>query len=183
MNLANYLTIIRFFLAPIVALLIFIEQPVAAAIIFFIAGLTDALDGIAARFQKKSSEFGQKFEALGDFFLYAAVIFPLAITRQIPDWLVIFAIFIFIFIALVIVIISKTENKFYIPHRTSIKIAAVFLFLTTFAYLLDFSFKTELVYLTLIVGIWPAVDYLIIIHSKTKIEAKSFLESIFKKKK
>ena len=182
MNLANIITLARFILTPVIAVLILYNKTVPAAVIFFIAGSSDLLDGIVARTKKQASEFGQRFEAIADIVLYYAVIVALAAAGQLPQWIILVAGILAFFIGIVIYAISKTEKRLYIPHRTSIKVAAVVLFFTTFAYILNFEYKMWLVYLTFIVGICPIIDYTFSIKSKYQIEKKSVIEKFFKKK-
>ncbi|MFC1801427.1 CDP-alcohol phosphatidyltransferase family protein [Nanoarchaeota archaeon] len=182
MNSANIITLTRFILTPVIAVLILYNKLVPAAVIFFIAGSSDLLDGIVARTKKQASEFGQRFEAIADIVLYYAVIVALAASGNLPQWVILVAGILAFFIGVIIYAISKTEKRLYIPHRTSIKVAAVVLFFTTFLYILNFEYKMWLVYLTFLVGIWPIIDYILIISSKYKIEEKSVIEKFFKKK-
>ena len=69
MNLANWITASRVILAPICVSILFWDIPgryLLATLIFIIAGLTDGLDGYAARIRKEITPFGKSFDPLAD---------------------------------------------------------------------------------------------------------------------
>jgi CDP-diacylglycerol--glycerol-3-phosphate 3-phosphatidyltransferase len=69
MTLANWITTLRIILAPVCVGILFWDIPgrdLLAAIIFIIAGLTDGLDGYAARIRKETSTFGKSFDPFAD---------------------------------------------------------------------------------------------------------------------
>jgi CDP-diacylglycerol--glycerol-3-phosphate 3-phosphatidyltransferase len=69
MTLANWITTSRIILAPLCVGILFWDIPgrdLLAAIIFIIAGLTDGLDGYAARLRKETSTFGKSFDPFAD---------------------------------------------------------------------------------------------------------------------
>lgn len=69
MTLANWITTSRIILAPVCVGILFWDIPgrdLLAAIIFIIAGITDGLDGYAARIMKETSSFGKSFDPFAD---------------------------------------------------------------------------------------------------------------------
>jgi CDP-diacylglycerol--glycerol-3-phosphate 3-phosphatidyltransferase len=69
MTLANWITTSRIVLAPICVGILFWDVPyrdLLAAVIFIIAGITDGLDGYAARIKKETSSFGKSFDPFAD---------------------------------------------------------------------------------------------------------------------
>ena len=82
MNLPNLLTILRIIAAPIIAILIWREtsngQLIVAFVLFFVAGLTDWLDGYLARKLQIKSELGRILDPIADKVLLACVLLALA---------------------------------------------------------------------------------------------------------
>ncbi|HEY8464144.1 MAG TPA: CDP-diacylglycerol--glycerol-3-phosphate 3-phosphatidyltransferase [Bacillota bacterium] len=81
MTLANWLTTLRIILAPVCVGILFWDIPrrdLLAAVIFIIAGLTDGLDGYAARSMKEISTFGKSFDPFADKFLIILTLVVLA---------------------------------------------------------------------------------------------------------
>ena len=65
-NIPNFISILRVFLAPIFLLLFIYNYYLAAFLAFFIATITDALDGYIARKYKLVSKFGSIIDPLAD---------------------------------------------------------------------------------------------------------------------
>lgn len=91
MNLANLLTALRILLAPVSVLFLFWNVPhqeIIAAGIFILAGLTDGLDGYAARIRKEITAFGKSFDPLADKILVISALLSLAQLHQVEIWAV-----------------------------------------------------------------------------------------------
>jgi CDP-diacylglycerol---glycerol-3-phosphate 3-phosphatidyltransferase len=73
MSWANRLTLIRVLLIPVFLVFMYLQQHtrdnmyyIIAAIVFFIASMTDILDGYMARREKKITVFGKVFDPIAD---------------------------------------------------------------------------------------------------------------------
>ena len=66
LTLANQLTIVRIILIPAFVLLVVYEQLGAALLVFMIAGITDALDGLAARWTRHQTSLGAWLDPTAD---------------------------------------------------------------------------------------------------------------------
>jgi CDP-diacylglycerol---glycerol-3-phosphate 3-phosphatidyltransferase len=69
MSWANRLTLLRVLLIPVFLLFMYLKIPYAdvyAAVIFFIASMTDILDGVMARRENKITVFGKVFDPIAD---------------------------------------------------------------------------------------------------------------------
>ena len=66
MNIANKLTLLRILLIPIMAVLYFIGLNYIAAVVFFLAVVTDVLDGNIARKYKLVTDFGKFLDPIAD---------------------------------------------------------------------------------------------------------------------
>jgi len=102
MNLANKLTTIRIFLVPVMILFFYFNMPVIAAIVFFIAAMTDILDGKIARKRDMVTTFGKFFDPIADKLITISAF--ILITVAVPDASVLLRIFYALF---TIVIISR----------------------------------------------------------------------------
>ncbi len=81
LTIANQITIVRMGMIPLLITLILSNNPAWALLVFIIAGLTDALDGIIARRYEQSSELGAFLDPMADKILMTA----LFIVLSIPD--------------------------------------------------------------------------------------------------
>ncbi len=90
-SLANCLTALRIILAPISVLFLFWDVPhqaLIAAGFFVLAGLTDGLDGWAARVRKQTTQFGKSFDPFADKVLVSSALISLANLGRVPWWMV-----------------------------------------------------------------------------------------------
>lgn len=88
MNLPNLLTMIRFFLVIVFVYLFAASQTIAALVIFFIAGITDILDGYIARKYNMVTNWGKLLDPLADKFMVVSVLICLYSKHWIPLWVI-----------------------------------------------------------------------------------------------
>lgn len=88
-QIPNILTIIRILLIFPFAACVYQEQYGLALVIFFVAGLSDGVDGFLARQFNWKSRFGAIADPLADKLLLMTAYVVLAWTAQIPVWLTI----------------------------------------------------------------------------------------------
>jgi len=74
-KIPNQITLVRLLLVPVLWILAAMKLPTIFAIVFAIAGLTDWLDGYAARKLKQTSKFGIWFDSFADNIMSASAIF------------------------------------------------------------------------------------------------------------
>lgn len=79
MTVPNLISIFRMGLIPLFIIALVDGQPGRALIIFFVAGLTDALDGFIARFWGQQSHLGTYLDPMADKLLLVAAFVILAI--------------------------------------------------------------------------------------------------------
>ncbi len=94
---ANQLTILRMVFAPCVVVLLIYGHPATAMLVFVLAGVTDALDGLLARALKERTELGTFLDPIADKILLTSAFVTLTIpwlkvVLHIPAWLTILAI-------------------------------------------------------------------------------------------
>jgi cardiolipin synthase (CMP-forming) len=89
LNLANLLTASRLALAPVAVWAILGRRFPLALAVFFIAGVTDALDGLAARRLDVQTRLGAYLDPIADKLLLSSAYLALAAAGAVPWWLVI----------------------------------------------------------------------------------------------
>lgn len=80
----NIITIISMIFGVFAAILFFKEKPLLAAMLVFMSGFFDLLDGIVAREKEKASKFGAVFDWLADKFVDGFLLFFIGITYSTP---------------------------------------------------------------------------------------------------
>lgn len=167
MNLPNLLTIIRLFLVP-VFILVYTGEDVAvaritAAAIFFIASVTDVLDGYIARKYNKVTDFGKLADPVADKLMQLSAIGCLAINKRISMWILV----LFIFKEAVMILggINLLREKFVVQSKWTGKIATVILFMCVMIILatdeqaLPEHYATILMYCSIVATIIAFFDY------------------------
>lgn len=91
-NIANGLTALRVLLVPVVASLLIAGRFRLALLIFAVCGLSDALDGLLARWLRQRTVVGFYLDPIADKLLVATSFIVLAIVHVIPGWLTVLVI-------------------------------------------------------------------------------------------
>jgi len=91
-NVPNVITLARVALVPVFALMLVQKRPFGALLVIFLAGLSDVLDGFAARRWHQQTRVGTLIDPLADKFLLSIAFILLTIrslgfTNVIPLWL------------------------------------------------------------------------------------------------
>jgi len=73
----NQVTILRFFLTPIVLLLLWLGYILPGVILFLFAAFTDALDGTMARVRNQITDWGKFYDPLADKILIGTTLYVL----------------------------------------------------------------------------------------------------------
>ncbi len=87
-NLPNLFTLARLVLAPFVAADILHNHYRRAIVLFFLAGISDFIDGFLARRFEASTPAGAYFDPIADKILLSAIYVSLGITGAMPWWMV-----------------------------------------------------------------------------------------------
>jgi cardiolipin synthase len=155
-NPANLATLARLLLTPRIAFLIFHDRHLAALILFFLAGLTDVLDGGLARRYGWHTPAGAYLDPIADKVLLGTVYICLALQAGIPWWFVgiIFARDILILLAAGAALTFTTIRRF--PPTVWGKFSTFMQIFTATAWMIRDAFPSPT--LTLIARglVWPA---------------------------
>ena len=97
MTLANQLTLLRIVLVPALVILVVYGYFGWALAAFFVAALTDGLDGLVARIRNERTALGAILDPLADKLLTTALLIVLALpdlglTSRVPPWIAILSI-------------------------------------------------------------------------------------------
>ena len=180
MNLANWITTLRIILALVCVGILFWDIPgrdSLAAVIFIIAGLTDGLDGYAARIRKEITTFGKSFDPFADKVLIILTLVVLAhLNRGVP-WL---AVWIIIFREVLITVLRYFAGKKGLvvsaspwgKLKTVSQIIAIAIIMLAKPWHIG-SFSLWVLSLAVLLTIWSGIDYLwrwrsVFISSKSK---------------
>jgi cardiolipin synthase (CMP-forming) len=87
-NLPNLFTLARLVLAPFVAADILHQRYGRAIVLFFLAGISDVIDGFLARRFETSTPAGAYFDPIADKILLSVIYVSLGIAGAIPWWMV-----------------------------------------------------------------------------------------------
>ena len=89
LNLPNFLTLIRILSIPFFLVYLSYHRYLEALIIFIIGGVTDFLDGLAARLMKQQTPLGAYLDPIADKLLVITSFIVLGVIGGIPMWLAI----------------------------------------------------------------------------------------------
>lgn len=89
LNIPNSITLMRMILVPVIVWLILGNQMLAAFLVFVIAGVSDALDGLIAKQFDMVTPLGTYLDPLADKILLVSIYVTLGIQADLPSWLVI----------------------------------------------------------------------------------------------
>ena len=92
LNLPNFITLLRIGAIPIFLILLVDERYTEALIVFILAGITDSLDGLLARWLDARTTLGAFIDPLADKLLLVSSFIILAFLGFIPRWLAVLVI-------------------------------------------------------------------------------------------
>lgn len=88
-NIPNFITLARVMSVPVIFWLLVNDHGRAAFFVFLLAGISDALDGFLAKRFNWTSELGAYLDPLADKILIVSIYIALAVSGEIPLWLVV----------------------------------------------------------------------------------------------
>ncbi|MDP2798605.1 MAG: CDP-alcohol phosphatidyltransferase family protein, partial [Deltaproteobacteria bacterium] len=87
MNLPNLITVIRILLTPVLIILLLNSTFNKALAVFALAGLSDGLDGLRARYLRQKTTLGAYLDPIADKLLLSATFITFATLEFVPSWL------------------------------------------------------------------------------------------------
>ena len=166
MNLPNLITLGRLFSVPIVVWLILGGQMKAAFWIFFIAALSDAVDGILAKLLDAETVFGAFLDPIADKALLVGAFLTLGHEGYIVTWLVIMVVFRDLVIvggAILFQTVTKTltmQPLLISKVNTFVQLTFAIVVLLVEAYRIEDGFALEIIgYIVAITTLWSGTAY------------------------
>ena len=86
-HVPNTLTIIRFFLIPVIVFLLLKKDFIGAFIVLTVSGITDVLDGYIAKHFNFVTDFGKLMDPLADKTTQLIILVTLCIQHVVPIWM------------------------------------------------------------------------------------------------
>ena len=170
LTLANQLTILRIMLIPAFVLLLVYGFLGWSLVVFLVAGITDALDGLIARLTGQHTSLGAWLDPTADKLLlmttFIVLTLPsLPLTNHIPLWLTVLVISRDVVIVAVVAIVNLAAGPRTFRPSMLGKLATATLIVTSvvimyFNYLREQSFVIDVVvWLSLVLTVASAADY------------------------
>jgi cardiolipin synthase len=91
-NIPNILTVLRILVTPLFVIFLIRDQHRYALLVFILAGVSDGLDGLIARWLNQRSDLGAVLDPIADKLLLTAAYITLGILKDIPGWLAVLVI-------------------------------------------------------------------------------------------
>lgn len=167
MTLPNFITILRFLMAPAVVYALLLGAMMPAFIIFIIAGISDGVDGFIARQFNQQSELGAYLDPIADKLLLVTVFIMLAILGFLPQWLVVLVVSRDVLIVIAVILSSvmaqpvKVNPLFVSKANTAFQIALASVVMAELAFEVTFGdLRLILIYCVAALTILSAAAYL-----------------------
>ena len=167
----NQLTLFRLLLVPCLVILVLYGFNGIALIVFIVAGVTDALDGLIARRMGQRTTLGAWLDPMADKLLlvstFIVLTMPLGLPNQLPLWFTVLVISRDVCIVLTVAIVNlAVERRVFYPSVLG-KIATV-LYVVTGAVTLLFNFLGQdsvlvdlVVYMALVFTVVSGLHYIV----------------------
>jgi cardiolipin synthase len=114
LSVPNQLTLLRMLLLPFVLISMIYGQHEASLWLFFLAAVTDAIDGIIARRFNQKTRLGQYLDPIADKLLLSSCFVAQAVIGTIPWWVTIFVLLrdVMIIATALVVVLTTTVRSF-----------------------------------------------------------------------
>mgnify|MGYP003565295656 CR=1 FL=1 len=152
-SIPNILTLIRILLTPVLVILLLRDLFSMALLVFAIAGISDGLDGLIARYMNQRTTLGAYLDPAADKLLLISSFVTLAVLGVIPAWVTVIVIARDVIIFLGVAIFMLTEKKYEVRPSLVSKCTTTAQILTVLIILYDPAhLKLAMVYQILLWG-------------------------------
>ena len=170
LTLANQLTILRIMLIPVFVLLVVYGFLGWSLVVFLVAGTTDALDGLIARWTDQRTSLGAWLDPMADKLLLVTTFIVLTLpgvplTNHIPLWLTVLVISRDVVIVAVVAIVSLAAGPRVFKPSMLGKLATA-TFIVTSVVIMYFNYRLEqsiavdaMIWLSLTLTVLSSADY------------------------
>jgi cardiolipin synthase len=136
-SIPNILTLIRILLTPVLVILLLRDMFHLALLVFFVAGLSDGLDGLIARLFNQRTKLGAYLDPAADKLLLTSAFVSLAVLNVIPGWLAVIVIARDVIIVMGLAILTLTEKRYEIKPTLVSKCTTTIQLIIVFVSLFD----------------------------------------------
>jgi cardiolipin synthase len=140
-NIPNLLTFIRIIFVPLLVIFLINGRFFEAFLVFTLAGLTDGLDGLLARWLRQKTRMGAILDPIADKLLLNSSYVVLGVMGLLPDWLAVIVISRDIIIVFGVLILYLFQKGVEIRPTILSKFTTLFQLGTVFIVLLDYELK------------------------------------------
>ena len=174
---ANQLTLVRLMLVPCLVILVVYGFSGWALIVFVVAGITDALDGLIARRAGQRTRLGAWLDPMADKLLLVSTFLvltaPLDMANRLPIWLTVLVISRDVLIVLTVAVINLAiERRVFYPSRLG-KVATL-IYILTCAVTLFFNyldrpsaFVDVAIHAALVITLVSGIHYIVLVVRDT----------------
>ena len=145
-SVPNILTLVRILLTPVFVILLLRDLYGTALLVFAVAGVSDGLDGLIARYMNQRTALGSYLDPAADKLLLTAAFITMAVLKIIPAWLMVIVVTRDVIIVLGLAILTLTEKKYEINPTLVSKCTTAIQILMIFITLYDPS-RTKMIFL------------------------------------
>lgn len=170
-HVPNILTTIRIFLVFIYLSVFYSGHEYALPIaltIFFIAGVTDVVDGYIARKYQVISRFGQVMDPLADKMMQVTVLITLSLEHYIEYWIVYIILAKELFMILSGLVLYFSKTKIVIPSNKFGKMTTVMIYLSILLSVVEFKYINHVFSLVILLSLVTLLQYILIGLGKLK---------------
>jgi cardiolipin synthase (CMP-forming) len=136
-SVPNILTLVRILLTPLFVILLLRDSFPMALLVFIVAGITDGLDGLIARWLNQRTALGAYLDPMADKLLLVSAYICLPVMNAIPDWLAVIVISRDVIILLGIAIFTLTQKHYEVRPTFVSKCTTTLQIVTVIVVLLD----------------------------------------------
>ena len=136
-SIPNILTLVRILLTPVFVILLLRDMFSTALLVFAVAGISDGLDGLIARYLNQRTTLGSYLDPAADKLLLTSAFIAMAVLGIIPDWLMVIVITRDVVIVLGLAILTLTEKKYEVKPTLVSKCTTTIQILMVFVSLYD----------------------------------------------
>ena len=111
-SIPNILTLVRILLTPVFVIFLLRDLYGMALLVFAVAGISDGLDGLIARYMNQRTALGAYLDPAADKLLLVSAFVALAVLGDIPPWATVIVIARDVIIVLGLAILTLTEKKY-----------------------------------------------------------------------
>ncbi len=166
MTVPNLITILRIILTPIFIIYLLNDEYLPALILFILAGLSDAADGLIARLFNQKSKLGAVLDPLADKILLNSAFVVLAVKDYVYSWLTVIVISRDVLILLGVLILFLNSQDFTFKPSiiskitTCAQLATVFVVLSAGHFPLLHQFSNYLFWITGLFTVSSCLHYM-----------------------